>query len=114
VEKGDTGREGARERCKGRRKGWRERGARGRVRDRARETGSWRKGREIEGGRERKRERGERERGREEEKEKEEDGEKEEGERVIEVLLTVKKCLKVGKYHSLSGKTASGRTGSSI
>jgi hypothetical protein len=29
-------------------------------------------------------------------------------------LLTVKKCLKVGKHNALSRNTASGRTGSSI
>jgi hypothetical protein len=31
-----------------------------------------------------------------------------------EVLLTIKKRLKVGKHNALSGNTASGRSGSSI
>jgi hypothetical protein len=35
-------------------------------------------------------------------------------ERDREVLWTIKKRLKVGKYITLSGNTASGRTGSSI
>jgi hypothetical protein len=49
----------------------------------------------------------EKERGRAKERERE-------SEREREVLLTIKKCLTVGKYNALSGNTDSGRTGSSI
>jgi hypothetical protein len=41
-------------------------------------------------------------------------GEEREREREREVLLTITKCLKVGKYNALSVDTAPGRTGSSI